>query len=111
MYVALTRAIHGLEIIIAPSKASERSVPLTNAGLIRAALTDQQPLPPDSEVFAIGDEHWWRQLTTRLTPERPPERFIESIRLAGRALRCIADLKLRNRRALKAKASFDWAID
>ena len=44
LYVALTRTIHALHMIIAPSAKSEKTLPRTAAGLLRAALSDGSPL-------------------------------------------------------------------
>ncbi len=46
LYVALTRAIRSLHMIIAPSNPKEKNLPRSAAGWIRAAVTDQQPLDP-----------------------------------------------------------------
>ena len=40
LYVAMTRAVRALHLIVAPSKANERSLPSTYAGLLRVALKD-----------------------------------------------------------------------
>jgi ATP-dependent exoDNAse (exonuclease V) beta subunit len=41
MYVAMTRAIHALHMLIEPSRENERQLPKTFAGLLRAALCDE----------------------------------------------------------------------
>jgi ATP-dependent helicase/nuclease subunit A len=89
MYVALTRAVHSLHMIVAPtapsagaesaseaaeggapcrsrrtkSRSSNKTakLPVSMAGLIRAALTDGQPLEPRQLVFEHGDPHWRSQ--------------------------------------------------
>ncbi|NMC21903.1 MAG: UvrD-helicase domain-containing protein, partial [Thermogutta sp.] len=38
LYVAMTRAIHALYLLIKPSRENERTLPLTWAGILRAAL-------------------------------------------------------------------------
>ena len=38
LYVAMTRAVHALDMIIAPSKPNEKTWPKTYAGLLRSAL-------------------------------------------------------------------------
>ena len=71
LYVALTRAVHSLQMIIAPSQqaaacgcadqpvarrdSESKKLPRTVAGLIRAALTDHQSLEPNQVVFELGD--------------------------------------------------------
>lgn len=58
LYVALTRAVHALHMIIAPSAPNERTMPKTSAGLLRAALTDGAPLEPDQVVYQCGVPRW-----------------------------------------------------
>ncbi len=58
LYVALTRAVHALHMIIPPSKPNERTFPRTFAGLLRIALKDDQPAPPDTVLFQHGDPDW-----------------------------------------------------
>lgn len=54
LYVALTRAVRSLHLVIAPSKRSEKSLPGTFAGLIRAALTDGKPVGANEVLFVAG---------------------------------------------------------
>ena len=54
LYVALTRAIRTLHLVIAPSKPSERNLPRTIAGWIRGAVTDQQTLEPETVCWGCG---------------------------------------------------------
>lgn len=65
LYVALTRAIHALHIIISPSKPKENSFPRTLAGILRTALAGTGEARPDSVLFAGGDPHWYRSLPSR----------------------------------------------
>jgi ATP-dependent exoDNAse (exonuclease V) beta subunit len=51
LYVGLTRAIQGLEIVIAPAKENEKTVPKTLAGILRATLPDVSQAPPDAVLF------------------------------------------------------------
>ncbi len=41
LYVAMTRAVHALEMIIAPSKVNEKTWPKTFAGVVRGALAPE----------------------------------------------------------------------
>ncbi len=59
LYVSLTRAIHALHIIIAPSPQNERSLRKTSAGVLRAALTDGSSLPPETIAYEHGDREWF----------------------------------------------------
>jgi ATP-dependent helicase/nuclease subunit A len=78
LYVAMTRAIHALHIIIAPSRQNEKTLPATWAGLLRAALTDGRPVQPMTLLYQHGDPHWSAKLKQPLPPkpaqqaEQPP---------------------------------------
>ncbi len=57
LYVAMTRAIHGLHFVVAPSgKGKHRK---TLAGLVIAALLENGELPPN-EVYEHGQADWQR---------------------------------------------------
>ena len=71
LYVALTRAAQSLHLIIAPSKPSEKSLPKTFAGLLRAALTDGKATGPNEVLFVAGRRE-------AVFPDRP-----EDLALAG----------------------------
>ncbi|MEA1952688.1 MAG: UvrD-helicase domain-containing protein [Planctomycetota bacterium] len=59
LYVAVTRAVHALHIIVPPSAEREKSLPTTFAGVLRAALChDTQPLEQEKVVFEHGDPNW-----------------------------------------------------
>ena len=51
LYVGLTRAIQGLEIVIAPAKDTEKKMPKTLAGILRTTLPDTPEAPPDAVLF------------------------------------------------------------
>ncbi len=68
LYVALTRAIHSLYMIIVPSSERSRSLPKTAAGLLRAALTDGKPLPANQVVYCKGDPRWYEKLPAAPAP-------------------------------------------
>lgn len=59
LYVALTRAVHSLVMIVAPSPANERKLPQTFAGLLRAALTDGKPAESGETLYEIGQREWY----------------------------------------------------
>lgn len=67
LYVALTRAVHALHMIIAPSTASEKRLPQTYAGLLRSSLRDDQPAAANAVLYEHGDRRWYQQLKR---PER-----------------------------------------
>ncbi len=70
LYVILTRAIHGLHIILRPSHAKNETSkhPKTYAGLIRAALAPNFALPPEHVLFETGSEHWYREVPGKTNP-------------------------------------------
>lgn len=85
LYVALTRPVHALHMIIAPSKPKERKLPKTNAGLLRAALTDSAPVAPETVLYEHGDPHWYQQIGVKQaeTASNPDIQFAPAeIRLA-----------------------------
>ncbi len=59
LYVAVTRAIHALHMIVFPSAAKEKTLPKKPAGLLRAALTDGQLLEPETVAFCCGEPRWY----------------------------------------------------
>jgi ATP-dependent exoDNAse (exonuclease V) beta subunit len=60
LYVAVTRAIHAWYAIIPPSSDSEKNVPRTQAGLLRAALADGGRAKPATVLYQHGDPEWFR---------------------------------------------------
>ncbi len=87
LYVALTRAVHCLHMIVAPDakstdakgtdagaseghtaeepsrkRSSEAKLPLNSAGLVRAALVGNELLAPSTVVYRHGDPEWLTKL-------------------------------------------------
>ncbi|WP_254511125.1 UvrD-helicase domain-containing protein [Anatilimnocola floriformis] len=60
LYVALTRAIHAMHIILEPGKPNEKNPPKTSGGLLRAALAPDQPALGGKVLFEHGDPDWYR---------------------------------------------------
>jgi len=58
LYVAITRAVHALHMVIPPSTSSERTFPCTFAGLLRIALKDDKPVDANAVLFEHGDPRW-----------------------------------------------------
>jgi len=89
LYVALTRAVHALHIIVGPSRPSERQVPSTPAGLLRVALAGTDPVEPERILFEQGDPNWAKRtivpgaMPTRSEPEVGHVAPIEASRRAG----------------------------
>jgi len=61
LYVALTRAVNALHVIVAPPREREKTLPATPAGLLRAALCDDGPAEPSTVAFEHGDERWFER--------------------------------------------------
>lgn len=55
LYVALTRAIHAMYLLIAPH---EKEPTKMYSGLLRAALTNNASAPPKTLLFTTGDAGW-----------------------------------------------------
>ncbi|MFO0904334.1 MAG: UvrD-helicase domain-containing protein [Pirellulales bacterium] len=73
LYVALTRAVHALHMIVPATAGGEKSgLPRTYAGLIRAALTDGTPLEPLATAYEAGDARWYRARETAGAPPPSP---------------------------------------
>ncbi len=65
LYVALTRAVHALYMIVPPSAANEKNLHKTPAGLLRAALTDGTRLEAEEIAYRCGDPTWYEHLPAR----------------------------------------------
>lgn len=62
LYVALTRPVHSLQMIVAPSKDNEKTIPATAAGLLRAALAESGPAEPLAVLYENGNPAWTDRL-------------------------------------------------
>jgi ATP-dependent exoDNAse (exonuclease V) beta subunit len=58
LYVAMTRAVHTLHMLIRPSRKSEKTMPKTFAGLLRDALSDGAKAEPGQVLYDCGDPDW-----------------------------------------------------
>ena len=58
LYVAVTRAIRALHVIVAPSKPNEKNLPKTYAGLVRAAWIGTDSMSEQSVLYQRGDPAW-----------------------------------------------------
>jgi len=80
LYVAMTRAVHVLHMIISPAKENEQNLPKTYAGLLRATLAADKPADGGKTLYQTGIQQWSasRQL-------QPPEPSVDtSARRIGR---------------------------
>jgi ATP-dependent helicase/nuclease subunit A len=64
LYVAMTRAVHCLHMILASPKPSEKSLHKTYAGVLRATL-GQGLASNVGVVYERGDRHWFARLDKR----------------------------------------------
>ncbi len=64
LYVALTRSIHSLRVIIRPrtAKGAEKKLPKTHAGLVRAALAPTLHLESETILYEEGNPNWYESL-------------------------------------------------
>lgn len=56
LYVGLTRAAQGMEILVRPAGDRERAVPKTLAGVIRCTLPETPEAPADSVLWTLGSD-------------------------------------------------------
>lgn len=86
MYVALTRPIHALHLIVEPAKDNERKLPRSAAGLLRATLAPQQPAIGERLLYEHGQADWyqsWRKSAAESRNEAPTAPNSARIVLAG----------------------------
>jgi ATP-dependent exoDNAse (exonuclease V) beta subunit len=62
LYVAMTRAVHALHLIVGPSAEKEKTVPKSFAGVLRGALTDGSKIEPETVVYEHGRADWFREV-------------------------------------------------
>lgn len=72
LYVAMTRAIYGLYMFVAPKKSERAGSSLSFSGLLCEVLSDRRPLTPGKIIFEQGDPHWVSRLSKRKDDDRAP---------------------------------------
>jgi ATP-dependent exoDNAse (exonuclease V) beta subunit len=127
LYVALTRAVHALYMIVAPGTANEKTVPATSAGLLRAALAEDAKAEPNTCLYEHGNPDWFgtakaapsaalaepvtepsdRPFTVRLAPSPAGSRR-ELERRSPSSLEGGPRIDLGRRLALDASKALDW---
>lgn len=64
LYVAVTRAVHALHMIVSPSSVKKSGkpgkTPRTFDGLLLTSLADKSFAEPESICFSLGDPHWYK---------------------------------------------------
>ncbi|MEX0702788.1 MAG: UvrD-helicase domain-containing protein [Planctomycetales bacterium] len=68
LYVALTRAIHALHMVVAPH---DKDPPATFAGVLRAGLLGGKPLEPGTLAFQTPDAGWSPEPPARMARATP----------------------------------------
>jgi ATP-dependent helicase/nuclease subunit A len=84
LYVALTRAVHVLEMIIPPSSERESKLPLCAAGILRGALAPAAAEPGTIawERASTGDRTWSAQVEAEHKRAAPAPATGESVEIA-----------------------------
>jgi len=74
MYVAMTRARFALHMLIPPSVKTEKTLPVSAAGLLRAALCGGDTVAPGEVLFERGESGWHKgvELAAEPQPEDTP---------------------------------------
>lgn len=62
LYVAMTRAVYGLYMFVAPKKSERTTQSLTFSGLLTSVFSDKPPLTPGEIIFEHGDPDWISKL-------------------------------------------------
>lgn len=62
LYVAITRAVNAMHIIIKPPTSREKNTPRTMAGLVTEALEVTRQPQGNDVVFEMGDPQWYAHL-------------------------------------------------
>lgn len=60
LYVALTRPVHALHMILEPCKPNEKNPPKTAAGLLRSTLAADKPAHGGQKLFEHGEADWYQ---------------------------------------------------
>ena len=61
LYVATTRAVRAMHVVIHPASKSEKSLPRTAAGLLRATLAPEVSANESMVLYENGDPDWHRE--------------------------------------------------
>lgn len=62
LYVALTRAVHVLDMIIPPAQPAEKKIPNTLAGALRCSLAKEASAGPEEVLFEYGAASWQEKM-------------------------------------------------
>ncbi len=81
LYVAMTRAVHALHMIVPPTSPSEKTFPQTLTGVLRAALIEARPLAAETTAYEHGDSQWFSRDEAPAAPAPSEGEGFESIAL------------------------------
>jgi ATP-dependent exoDNAse (exonuclease V) beta subunit len=83
LYVAMTRSIHALHMIVAaPGERQEKNFPKTYAGMLRFTLDSALNPPPDTVLFEHGNRDWASKLDNKSPARKPTDSKSRTILLA-----------------------------
>jgi len=109
LYVSLTRAACALDMIVAPSRPSERQLPATPAAVLRAALVGGDAIGPETTLYEQGDARWAERIpgASGVPPVPPPAEHwpvAGGAPMAGLAEIKLAEVSRRVRRGLDRRS-------
>lgn len=67
LYVAITRGIHAVHMIIRPPDREKKSPPLTYASILLAALECSKDTGKEHVLYQAGDAQWFRHISDKQT--------------------------------------------
>lgn len=112
LYVAVTRAIHALHMILPPKKSNRMEMPKTYAGLLEAALS--HPQSSGSTIYSCGDPRWFESATVAKTVKTQPELVVSPLAFAPaqskiyRGLEAVSPSGLEGGLRTKLSERFTW---
>jgi ATP-dependent helicase/nuclease subunit A len=71
LYVALTRAVHCLSVVLEPPAENEKSLPKTFGGLLRGSLADDPLAATVGAFYEYGDPKWCAQVPAKACAKAP----------------------------------------
>ncbi len=74
LYVALSRAVYALHMIVGPPAPSEKKAPATFAGLLRSTLGEGRQAKSGDTLYEIGDADWHERIGGKRPSETSSER-------------------------------------
>ncbi len=82
LYVAMTRAVYAVHILLAPSKPNERTIPQTCAGILRCALAEGRPVEPRKILYEHVDPRWYEKAKPPEVTQVEAEPAVAAVRVA-----------------------------